>query len=73
MTAPSGGAAFNVGGCTIHRALKHSVHKETLSKDLNDSGKDELKEKLKRLLMFIVDERSMLSSELLAATERNIR
>ena len=73
MTAPSGGAAFNVGGCTIHRALKHSVHRETLSKDLNDSGKDELKEKLQRLLMFIVDERSMLSSELLAATERNIR
>ena len=73
MTAPSGGAAFNVGGCTIHQELKHSVHRETLSKDLNNSGKDELKEKLQRLLMFIIDERSMLSSELLAASERNIR
>ena len=49
------------------------MHRETLSKDLNDSGKDELKEKSQRLLMFIIDERSMLSSELLAATERNIR
>ena len=46
VTAPSGGADFNVGGCTIHRVLKHSVHKETLSKDLNNSGKDELKDKL---------------------------
>ena len=73
VTAPLGGVAFNVGGCTIHQVLKHSVHRETLSKDLNDSGKDELKEKLQRLLMFIIDERSMLSSELLAATERNIR
>ena len=73
VTAPSGGAAFNVGGCTIHQVLKHSVHRETLSKDLNDSGKDELKKKLQRLLMFIINERSMLSSELLAATERNIR
>ena len=73
MTAPSGGAAFNVGGCTIHQALKHSVHRETLLEDLNYLGKDELKEKLQRLLMFIVNERSMLSSELLAATKRNIR
>ena len=73
VTAPSGGAAFNVGGCTIHRALKHSVHKDTLAKELNDSNKDALKDKLQRLLMFVIDERSMLSSELLAATERNIR
>ena len=73
VAAPSGGAAYNVGGCTLHRCLKLSVKAEDLSKPLNDDKQTELSRDLRRLLMLIVDERSMLNSGLIAGAERNIR
>jgi hypothetical protein len=73
VAAPSGGAAYNVGGCTLHRCLNLSVDPEELAKDLSAEKQEELSLKLQHLLMLIIDERSMISSALLAAAERNVR
>lgn len=73
VAAPSGGAAYNIGGCTLHRLLDLSTDAEKLSKPLSDERKDSLKKNLTRLLCLVVDERSMLSSDLLGAAERNVR
>ena len=73
VAAPSGGAAYNVGGCTLHRCLNLSVDPEKLAKDLTAEKQEELSVQLRNLLMLIIDERSMISSALLAAAERNVR
>jgi hypothetical protein len=69
--APSGATAYNVQGSTLHRLLGISVsrHKEKLTGTVLEN----LQECLKHLLCQIIDERSMLSSKVLAAAERNIR
>jgi hypothetical protein len=73
VAAPSGGAAYNVGGCTLHRCLKLSVDPRELAKDLNADKQAELARQIENMLMLIIDERSMISSGLLAAAERNVR
>ena len=73
VTAPSGGAAYNVGGCTIHRGLNLSVDPDKLATDLSPDSQKELANKLRNLLALIIDERSMISSALLAGAERNVR
>lgn len=73
VAAPSGGAAYNVGGCTLHRCLKLSVDSEALAKDMNADRQAELARQIENMLMLIIDERSMISSGLLAAAERNVR
>ena len=71
VAAPSGGAAYNIGGCTVHRLLGVNVNAEW--KKLNDKKKKRLHDNLKRLLVLIVDERSQLSSEVIGAAERHVR
>ena len=71
VAAPSGAAAFNVQGSTIHRLLSVSV--KNPEQELPDKTRDRLKKQLQRLLVLIVDERSMISSKVLAAAERNTR
>ena len=73
VAAPSGGAAYNIGGCTLHRCLNLAVDPDKLAKDLNPDQQKDLSHKLRNLLALIVDERSMISSALLAGAERNIR
>jgi hypothetical protein len=73
VAAPSGGAAYNVKGCTLHRGLDIAVDSRVLSKPLSDERQQKLATQLERLLMLVVDERSMLSSEIIAAAERNVR
>lgn len=73
VAAPSGGAAYNVQGCTLHRLLSLSVDKKILCNDLSDDKQTELSKRLENLLMLIIDERSMIGSSLLAAAERNLR
>ena len=71
IAAPSGAAAFNVQGSTIHNLLGVRVsHPE---KGLTQQTKARLLEQLERLLVLIIDERSMISSKVLAAAERNTR
>ena len=73
VSAPSGGAAYNVGGCTLHRCLNLAVDKAELEKSLNLKKQVDLARRIENMLMLIIDERSMLSSALLAAAERNVR
>ena len=71
IAAPSGAAAFNVQGSTLHSLLSLGVaHPE---KPLTELKKEKLKEQLERLLVLVIDERSMISSKILAAAERNVR
>lgn len=73
VAAPSGGAAYNVQGCTLHRLLSLSVDSKTICNKLSEEKQSELAQRLENLLMLIVDERSMISSTMLAAAERNLR
>ena len=71
IAAPSGAAAFNVQGSTIHNLL--GVRVTNPEKGLTDNTKSRLLEQLQRLLVLVIDERSMISSKVLAAAERNTR
>ena len=73
VAAPLGGAAYNVGGCTLHRCLNLAVDKAELAKSLDSEKQADLARKIKNMLMFVIDEKSMISSGLLAAAERNVR
>jgi hypothetical protein len=69
--APSGAAAYNVQGSTLHRLLGISVSRP--EEKVAGTALENLQECLKHLLCLIIDERSMLSSKVLAAAERNVR
>ena len=71
VAAPSGGAAYNIGGCTVHRLLGIDVGIPWMK--MNDKKRKILHDKLKRLLVLIVDERSQLSSEVVGAAESHVR
>jgi hypothetical protein len=69
--APSGAAPYNVQGSTLHRLLGISVSRP--KEKLTGTALENLQECLKHLLCLIIDERSMLSSKVLATAERNVR
>ena len=71
IAAPTGAAAFNVQGSTIHNLL--GVRVTNPEKSLTENTKLRLLEQLERLLVLVIDERSMISSKVLAAAEQNTR
>ena len=71
ISAPSGAAAYNVQGSTIHRLLQVGVRNPENS--LSDQKKAMLAKQLERLLVLVIDERSQVNSKVLAAAERNVR
>lgn len=71
IAAPSGAAAYNVQGSTLHSLLNIGVTNP--ENELTEKRKEQLTEQLQRLLILIIDERSMISSKVLAASERNTR
>ena len=64
--APTGSAAFNVEGSTLHRLLGINVSRPEES--MSETTKEQLKKQLTNLLCLMIDERSMLSSVILAVT-----
>lgn len=60
--APTGTAAANIGGETIHHFLKMQVHSSKSEPQLSDKKLQLLKRRLKHLLAIIIDERSLLDS-----------
>ena len=62
---------FKVQGSTLHRLLGINVSHPDES--MSETTKEHLKSRLSNLLCLMIDERSMLSSIILAVTERNIR
>ena len=69
IAAPTGAAAHNVGGETLHR--KWGINQNDPSKKIAKSTMKRLKQALKHTLMVIIDERSMLTADVLGAAERN--
>ena len=66
--APTGTAAFNVNGETIHSLSGQTPDQQSLSQQ----KQQELTRRLKDVLCLIIDERSMLESKFLGNTERII-
>ncbi len=69
--APSGAATYNVQGSTLHHLLVINVSRP--EDKLTGAALENMQERLKHLLCLSIDERSMLSSKVLAAAERNIQ
>ncbi len=68
--APSGAAAFNVQGLTVHHLLGIGVSRQ--EDNIAQKVQDKLPSQLKNVLCLIIEKRSMLSSKVLGAAERNI-
>ncbi len=69
--ASSGAAAYNIQGSTLHCLLVINVSRP--EEKVTGAVLENMQEHLKHLLCLIIDERSMLSSKVLAAAERNVR
>jgi hypothetical protein len=69
--APSGAAAFNVQGLTLHHLLGIGVARP--EDNITQKAHKKLQRQLKHVLCLIIDERSMLSLKVLGVAERNIR
>lgn len=66
--APTGTAAFNVAGETLHRFNAQGIRGEYMPYSLGGKAKQRLLDRCKHLLCLIIDERSLLSSKLLGTT-----
>jgi hypothetical protein len=71
VAAPTGAAAHNVGGQTIHREFKIDMRKK--QSGLSTSSKEALLNKLETTIAVFYDERSMISQNVLGKTEENVR
>ena len=69
VAAPTGATAYNVGGETVHRTFAINPHKP--SREISKTTTKRLKNDLKRTLVVIIDERSMLTADVKGAAERN--
>lgn len=65
---PTGTAAFNANGETIHHMTAQGVSGEYKPFSLSDTKRRQLCEKFKHLLCLIIDERSLLTSKLFGST-----
>jgi hypothetical protein len=70
VEAPSGAAAYNVHGSTLHHLLGIQVSRP--EDNITQKVRDKLQDRLKNPLCLFIDKRSMLSSKVLGAAERNI-
>ena len=65
LTAPTGVAAFNISGMTLHSALLLGTSKYTGFQPLSHDKLNTLRTKLSKLALIIVDEVSMVGSNML--------
>jgi hypothetical protein len=70
-SAPSGSAAFRIGGSTVHSFA--GINVSVPWQELSDENRTLMKQKLKYILCWIIDERSLLGARTIAAAERNLR
>jgi len=71
IAAPTGAAAYNVQGSTLHRLFKIDV--DNPSQNVSKKNKTLLSEQLKTLLVLMIDERSMITSQVFASVEKHVR
>lgn len=78
LTAPTGTAAFNIGGMTIHSALsfpikESKIHNQHEYIPLSNEKKNSLKCKLQHLKVLIIDEISMVGSQTLINIHKRLK
>jgi hypothetical protein len=73
VCAPTGNAASNVFGSTCHHICCIGMIKSIADHISSDSTLKELKKDFNKVVCLIVDERSLLSSKLIARMEYNCR
>jgi len=71
VCAPTGAAAFRVGGITIHSFLELDIH--DYGKNISNAKRQRLIQKLKHLLLLVFDERSLISMGVLGAAEHHCK
>ena len=71
ITAPTGVAAFNVQGCTLHSLLQLPTKGEF--KDLQGESLIKLQQSLKEVAYIIIDEMSMVGRKLMGQIDRRLR
>jgi PIF1-like helicase len=69
-TGPTGSSAFNVFGETLHRFLKLGIKGEYKPNSMSAASQNALTERFNHLLCLIIDERSLLTSNLLGSTSQ---
>jgi len=73
VVAPTGTAAFNVGGETLHHMLQERVSKTDYTPfGMSHQSRKRLVKKFSSLIALICDERSLLTSRLLGTTEQKV-
>jgi hypothetical protein len=73
VRAPTGAAAFNIHGSTLHHLLGINVGRPEPEDTLSKTTKKNIKSRMTNLLFLMIDERSMLSSNILTAADKNAR
>ena len=74
VLAPTGVAAFNVGGETIHHCIRQGINSTYYEPNtLDEKTGGFLRQKFQKLLAVIIDERSLLSSKMFGTTCQKIQ
>ena len=74
VLAPTGVAAFNVGGETIHHCIRQGINSTYyVANTLDAKTSEALRHKFQKLLAIIIDERSLLSSKLFGTTCQKVQ
>ena len=73
LTAPTGVAAFNINGMTLHSALLLGRSKYTSFQPLSHDELNTLRTKLSRLMLLIIDEVSMVGSNMLLEIHKRLQ
>jgi len=74
LCAPTGCAAFNIGGATCHNELHITPGNDIYGNpQISNTNIKKLRDRMENLFLFIIDERSMISADLLAIIESRFR
>ena len=73
LTAPTGVAAFNISGMTLHSALLLGTSKYTGFQPLSHDKLNSLRAKLSNLALIIIDEVSMVGSNMLLEIHKRLQ
>jgi len=73
LTAPTGTAAFNVGGFTLHSALKIPVNAPQYYENLRNETLNTLRSQLDNLKILIIDEISMVDRKVFSYVDGRLR
>ena len=69
--APTGSASFNGGGTTVHRLF--GILPSSFGKGIGTDKERKLKETFRNIFLLVIDERSMISADLLGRVETTTR